>query len=134
MVGFYARADATQPIRTDLDNELAGTYAPFFHWLQGSFMIIDARWYTRAEIRSVLDDPSGTRFGSAEYKKMAESTEERNNQHDTTIREEIKIEGPPFRLPPVTAIAGVLIKDWAEGKIGFPSDDSGVTQHLQGHL
>lgn len=31
MVGFYARADATQPIRTDLDNELAGMYPP---WLQ----------------------------------------------------------------------------------------------------
>jgi hypothetical protein len=26
MVGFYARADATQPIRTDLDNELVGVY------------------------------------------------------------------------------------------------------------
>lgn len=24
MVGFYARADASQPIRLDLDNELAG--------------------------------------------------------------------------------------------------------------
>lgn len=24
MVGFYARGDSTQPIRTDLDNELAG--------------------------------------------------------------------------------------------------------------
>jgi hypothetical protein len=26
---------------------------------------------------------------------------------------------PAFRLPPVTAIAGVLIRDWAEGKIRF---------------
>lgn len=27
MVGFYARADSTKPIRTDLDNELAGKYS-----------------------------------------------------------------------------------------------------------
>lgn len=26
---------------------------------------------------------------------------------------------PPYRLPPDSAIAGVLIRDWAEGKIGF---------------
>ena len=26
---------------------------------------------------------------------------------------------PPFRLPPVTAIAGMLIRDWIDGKIGF---------------
>jgi NAD+ diphosphatase len=28
-------------------------------------------------------------------------------------------EEPPFRLPPDSAIAGVLIRDWADGKIGF---------------
>uniref|UniRef100_A0A0W0FJF1 Uncharacterized protein n=1 Tax=Moniliophthora roreri TaxID=221103 RepID=A0A0W0FJF1_MONRR len=27
---------------------------------------------------------------------------------------------PPFRVPPATAIAGMLIRDWAERKIGFP--------------
>lgn len=26
-------------------------------------------------------------------------------------------EEPPFRIPPMTAIAGVLIQHWAEGKI-----------------
>jgi NAD+ diphosphatase len=26
MVGFYATADSSQPIRTDLDNELEGEY------------------------------------------------------------------------------------------------------------
>lgn len=115
MVGFYARADATQPIRTDLDNELA-----------------DARWYTRAEIQSVLDHSSGTRFSSAEYKKMSDSTEGSNNQQNTTIMEEIKNDDPRFKLPPITAIAGVLIRDWAEGKIGFPPEDGGAKH--KGHL
>lgn len=32
-----------------------------------------------------------------------------------------------FRLPPVTAIAGVLIRDWVDGKIGFPQDIGQVT-------
>jgi NAD+ diphosphatase len=92
-------------------------------------MIIDARWYTRAEIQAVLDHPTGTRFGDVEYKKMAESTEGRNNQQGT-IPDEINIDGPPFKLPPVTAIAGVLIRDWAEGRIGFPRDNGRVTQPL----
>ena len=30
MVGFYARADSTKPIRTDLDNELAGKYSTVY--------------------------------------------------------------------------------------------------------
>jgi hypothetical protein len=29
MVGFYARADSTQPIRLDLDNELMGAYPSY---------------------------------------------------------------------------------------------------------
>jgi len=70
MVGFYARADSTQPIRTDLDNEL-----------------IDARWFTRQEVLAVLNRTSG--------------------------RESL------FQLPSKTAIASVLIRDWAEGRIGF---------------
>lgn len=98
-------------------------------------IIIDARWYTRAEVQSVLNHATGTRFGSTEYKKMAESNEERNNRQNNTMTEEIKIEGPPFKLPPVTAIAGVLIKDWADGKLRFPRDGDGATKSLQrGHL
>ncbi|RDB24976.1 putative NADH pyrophosphatase [Hypsizygus marmoreus] len=116
MVGFYARADSSQPIRVDLDNEL-----------------VDARWYTREEIISVLHHPIGGKFGSAEYKKMAESTEGRNNQQESPHLNptyqpkapESKSDDPPFRLPPVTAIAGLLIRDWVEGKIGFSNDNSG---------
>lgn len=33
-------------------------------------------------------------------------------------------EEPPFRLPPLTAIAGVLIRDWVDGKIGFPHEET----------
>ncbi|KAG6813752.1 hypothetical protein H0H92_007704 [Tricholoma furcatifolium] len=115
MVGFYARADSSQPIRTDLDNEL-----------------VDARWFSRSEILDVLGHPIGGNFGRNDYKKMAESTEGRNNQQQTphlnpTYEDKpavsIKRNEPPFRLPPETAIAGMLIRDWVEGKIGFsPSE------------
>jgi len=46
-------------IRTDLDNELLVRTHPFFI---GCKVVHDysSRWYTRAEIRSVLDDPSDT--------------------------------------------------------------------------
>lgn len=30
---------------------------------------------------------------------------------------EVHAEAPPFRLPPLSAIAGVLISDWANGKV-----------------
>lgn len=129
MVGFYARADATQPIRTDLDNELVGM-RPVPGYRCCPLITIDARWYTRAEIQAVLDHPTGTKFGSAEYNKMAESTEGRNTQHGSMTTEEIQIEGPLFKLPPIATIAGVLIRDWAEGKIGFPPDSGLVKQPL----
>ncbi|KAG6864783.1 hypothetical protein C0991_007157 [Blastosporella zonata] len=107
MVGFYARADSSQAIRVDLDNEL-----------------VDARWFTRSELLEVLGHPIGGKFGSNEYKKMAESTEGRNNQQTPHLNPTYEDkpaarDDPPFRLPPVTAIAGVLIRDWVEGKIGF---------------
>ncbi|EGO00387.1 hypothetical protein SERLA73DRAFT_180970 [Serpula lacrymans var. lacrymans S7.3] len=127
MVGYYATADSSAPIRTDLDNELE-----------------DARWYTREEVLAVLAHPTGTNFTRRDYKQIAEIQEGSNNSSDTqqgaaalahsdpTIKakEEAsamakqqgvavhKDEEPPFRMPPITAIAGVLIRHWAEGKAG----------------
>ncbi|OAX36523.1 hypothetical protein K503DRAFT_291783 [Rhizopogon vinicolor AM-OR11-026] len=104
MVGFYATADSSAPIRTDLDNELE-----------------DARWYTREEVLSVLRHRSGTNFSRREYKKMAEIQDGPDNNADASKAQEQSVEvdkddEPPFRMPPVTAIAGVLIQHWAEGK------------------
>ncbi|KAH9484377.1 NAD-capped RNA hydrolase [Psilocybe cubensis] len=126
MVGFYARADSTKPIRTDLDNEL-----------------VDARWFSREEVRAVLNHNTGTTFRKADYKKMAEIVDGRPNTEQKLAaepaavaltpsevstpaveqtQEAIVTEEPPFRLPPLTAIAGVLIRDWVDGKIGFPPE------------
>ncbi|KAE9400682.1 hypothetical protein BT96DRAFT_956810 [Gymnopus androsaceus JB14] len=91
MCGFYARADSTQPVRVDLDNELA-----------------DARWFTREEVLTVLHHATGSYLDLA---KLAEASSQLNNDPNE----------PPFRVPPTTAVAGVLIKDWAEGVVKFPS-------------
>ncbi|KAF8161350.1 NUDIX hydrolase domain-like protein [Crassisporium funariophilum] len=122
MVGFFARADSSKPIRVDLDNELA-----------------DARWFTRDEVRAVLEHKAGTRFERADYKKMTENTEGRSNTGQklepaesqvaqaATQTKDVDVKSddePPFRLPPMSAIAGVLIRDWVDGKIGYPKEDT----------
>lgn len=45
-------------------------------------------------------------------------------------RDPFEDDEPPFRLPPLSAIAGVLIRDWVERKIGFEPEVSKVKQNL----
>ncbi|KAF9022284.1 NAD+ diphosphatase [Hymenopellis radicata] len=106
MVGFYARADSSQPIRVDLDNELE-----------------DAQWFTRAEVLDVLNHPEGTTLSGREHKVLNDNVDGTNTAEGTEIQ---KPDVPPFRVPPMTAIAGVLIRDWAEGKIGFESKQNNL--------
>ncbi|KAJ8588521.1 hypothetical protein M405DRAFT_740123, partial [Rhizopogon salebrosus TDB-379] len=98
MVGFYATADSSAPIRTDLDNELE-----------------DARWYTREEVLAVLRHRSGTNFSRRDYKNMAAIQDAMTKPQEQSVLID-KDDEPPFRMPPSTAIAGVLIQHWAEGK------------------
>ena len=108
---------------------------------------VDARWFTRDEIRSVLEHRAGTRFDESDYKKLNEMTDglstlDQNAQMESAIRALTLSESKPtpkqpsdgdelpFRLPSVTAIAGVLIRDWVDGKIGFPQDVDKVVSNL----
>ncbi|KAF8482582.1 NUDIX hydrolase domain-like protein [Russula ochroleuca] len=120
MVGFYAIGDPLEPIRIDLDNELE-----------------DAKWFTREEVLAVLEHKEGINFTSSDYKQIA-SIDERVNvgasvgdalggdaavqDGDSQIRSAAALaadgkDEPAFRVPPRTAIAGVLISDWAFGKV-----------------
>ncbi|KAJ7169167.1 NUDIX hydrolase domain-like protein [Mycena crocata] len=101
MVGFYARADSSQPIRLDLDNEL-----------------MDARWYTRAEVLAVLNHKLGTRFSDSDHKKLTELVEGTTSKEAKPVEPAV-VDEPPFRVPPTSAIAGVLIREWAYGQIKF---------------
>ncbi|KAI0368308.1 hypothetical protein BV20DRAFT_969354 [Pilatotrama ljubarskyi] len=122
MVGFYAVASASQPIRTDLDNELD-----------------EARWYTREEILAVLNHRDGTTLTRRDHRQLAATAEKSNpNQQPNSsganalagdaVKEGEKadidaaqepVDTPPFKVPPLTAIAGVLINEWAHGRAGF---------------
>jgi NAD+ diphosphatase len=138
MVGFYAIGDPLEPIRIDLDNELEGSHTrvsvPNSPWLN---LILDAKWFTREEVLAVLEHKEGTNFTSSDYKQIA-SIDERVNvgasvgdalggdaavqDGDSQIRSAAALaadgkDEPAFRVPPRTAIAGVLISDWAFGKV-----------------
>ncbi|KAF8663665.1 hypothetical protein AX16_000907 [Volvariella volvacea WC 439] len=92
MVGFYSRADSSQPIRTDLDHEL-----------------VDARWFTREEVTAVLDHAAGKNMTKSEYKKFSDLIEGKDNQHKEKLETGVLAtakDAPPFRVPPATAIAG----------------------------
>jgi NAD+ diphosphatase len=117
MVGFYARADASQPIRLDLDNELMGKSSLLPPSGNRLLSRSDARWYTRAEVLEVLNHKLGTRIVASDHKKFAEAA-------DGTTSKEVKesepvVDEPPFRVPPTGAIAGVLIREWAYKNIQF---------------
>ena len=133
MVGFYAIADESLPTRTDLDNELEGTYVMAGNLtnrlLEALIVFIvnvnvdqtststDARWYTREDILNVLADPVGTRLRDNDPLKEA-----LNEESGATS----------FKLPPPTAIAGVLIADWAHER--FVITGPGGPRELKGNL
>lgn len=82
---------------------------------------IDARWFTRQEILEVLAHAGGTTLTSRDDKRLGALMEGKTGDEADAIaraaevREE-KTAEPPFRVPGLTAIAGVLISDWAHGK------------------
>ncbi|KAH7889045.1 NUDIX hydrolase domain-like protein [Phlebopus sp. FC_14] len=63
----------------------------------------DARWYTREQVLTAVN-------AAHDRKTMSPNGEPSS---DTTVVE------PPFRMPPLTAIAGVLIRHWVEDKVEF---------------
>ncbi|CEL57694.1 hypothetical protein RSOLAG1IB_02438 [Rhizoctonia solani AG-1 IB] len=113
MIGCYASADSSQTIRTDLDNELE-----------------DAKWFTREEVLSVLAHPDGTNIRRREHKNSDEAQDHSAKPAtaaDSVDPRPVK-DQPPFRVPPPSAIAGVLISQWAKGEVlGLSSSESGVT-------
>ncbi|KAI0339943.1 hypothetical protein BDW22DRAFT_1431420 [Trametopsis cervina] len=103
MAGFYAVADPSEPVRTDLDNELE-----------------DARWYTRDQVLSVLASAEGS--STKDAPKWDSAVEE---QRTDTAESAQKSDEPPFKPPPPNAMAGVLLRDWAQGKVDIREQVSG---------
>ena len=101
-------------------------------WLTVS---LDARWYTREEVLTVLQHKEGTNFSRSDYKHFTKEIDEKvnvksggdplsgdaaandliNQPRDASASDVPHVNEPPFRVPPRSAIAGVLISDWALG-------------------
>lgn len=76
MVGFYARADSTEPIRVDIDGELSGVLHVYRDGASLTAFIrplhADARWFTRREVLAVLGHPDGTTIVRRDWKVLEE--------------------------------------------------------------
>ena len=131
MIGFYATGDPSQLIRTDLDNELDGMLTWLIRQCTQIFMItLDAQWFTREQVLAVLAHEEGTTFTRKDYKQMNEIVDGKNSAKDVAplagdvtanVAAQLKparptVEELAFRVPPISAIAGVLIHEWAYGK------------------
>jgi NAD+ diphosphatase len=119
MVGCFGQARDDQRIDLTLDNELD-----------------DARWFSRSDVQDVLAHPDGTNIRREEHKKFEADQQTNAGQDETsaalapsegavagteaavTDGKRVKDQsegGLRFRVPPTTAIAGQLIKLWADG-------------------
>jgi NAD+ diphosphatase len=111
----------------------------------------DVRWFTRQEIRTVLEHPGGSRFRREHYEKIKD--EKQNTDQRSSSRKQAdsvtdlptpvvsktaggqagknnQSDEPPFKIPPVYSIAGLLIRDWIKGKITFQPDPRGFKGNL----
>jgi len=121
MMGFYAKADSTEPIHLDLDAELSGEHClPFWEEIADIFPV-DAKWFTRAEVQEVLSHPDGTNIATRGYKQLdsivsGKTDDGGSSQAVVSVETGAVDTQPPFRVPPVTSIAGTLISEWVYGK------------------
>lgn len=113
----------------------------------------EARWYTRDELLAVLSHNEGTTLSRQEHKEIAASAENSNphekpddaNAQPTAAAAAASTapaaaaaaatapvnmnRGPPFKIPPRTAIGGVILSEWAHGRAG-PQPVSSQTANL----
>ena len=85
----------------------------------------EARWFTREELLEVLSHTEGTRITQQEHREIAASAENSNpNAHPdatdvkTASAPAPSTSAPPFKIPPRTAIGGVILSEWAYGRAG----------------
>ncbi|RPD52839.1 hypothetical protein L226DRAFT_531952 [Lentinus tigrinus ALCF2SS1-7] len=103
MVGMYATANSDEPLRTDLDNELD-----------------EARWFTREELLAVLSSAEGTDLSRQDQKQLYAASEGKNlNEGNAQSKAAVASSGGlAVKVPPRTAIGGVIMSEWAYGRAG----------------
>lgn len=131
MVGCFGRAKDGQTIRMDLDNELEGMRI-LSDIIMASMLnkLADAQWFPRSAITAIISHPDGSSYSRSELKKL----EDKSESNQTTAAALAPAERKPgdvssstghkmgiTRVPPATAIAGVLIREWAKGDLDLVS-------------
>lgn len=132
MVGCYGRAEDGQTIRLDLDNELEGT--PFSYRRRSRAHSSDAQWFSRTDLARLIKTPGGTGYSDQEVKQLEKNATSHSHEQSEAETanalapserkegEENKGDGKGLtRVPPETAIAGMLIRQWAEGTVELVS-------------
>ncbi|CAK9780629.1 hypothetical protein CC85DRAFT_303475 [Cutaneotrichosporon oleaginosum] len=99
MVGCYGRAPGGQTIRLDLDNELE-----------------DAQFFPRSVVARVASSKFGSKFTKDDYNQLDKAQEDRDINAPAMIDPRPMDKFDNFtKCPPATAIAGVLMRQWALG-------------------
>ena len=85
----------------------------------------------------MLAHPHGTRMGNRDPRKPDSETTAGSLAGDAQKSGDAATahpdaDEPPFRLPPISAIAGVLISDWAHRKVVITGTDP--SRSLRGNL
>ena len=79
----------------------------------------DARWHTREEVLAVLASSDGA--APKQAPKWDSGVEETGHAEEI-----VKAQNePPFKGPPPNAMAGVLISDWAHGRVSLSEKQEG---------
>lgn len=79
---------------------------------------VDARWFTREQVLAVLAQSDGAPKEVPKWDSAAE---------ETVAAAEVKQsrDEPLFKGPPSNAMAGVLISNWASGKVDVSERNDG---------
>ncbi|BEJ14041.1 hypothetical protein CspHIS471_0312150 [Cutaneotrichosporon sp. HIS471] len=99
MVGCFGRAAGGQSVRLDLDNELE-----------------DAQFFPRSVVARVATSKMGSKFTKDDYNQLDKAQDDRDINAPAFIDPRPMDKFENFtKCPPETAIAGVLMRQWALG-------------------
>jgi NAD+ diphosphatase len=79
----------------------------------------DARWYTREQVQAVL-----AHADAAKAEKDAPKWDSGVEDRAEPQAEALKRDEPDLKVPPRNAMAGVLLSDWANGKVDISMENS----------
>ena len=84
-----------------------------------TFRFTEARWYTREAILNVLNHTEGRTLTRRDQGSIFSGNDDSSSKVQGDSVSQTPTNAPPFKLPPLNMTAGVLISEWAHGRVGF---------------